>query len=305
MKRTGIIGAGLISRQYYEGLKNSKKLNLVAVCDANENYVAKDLYAEYNFYTDHLEMLKTERLDYVIISTPPASHYQLAIDVLNAGVNVIIEKPVVLQMERLKKLIDSAKSKNLDFQTMYHWQNGQEVEEFLKEYDKTKVSKISVKVLDPYSADGKIINADKVKLEGAWIDSGVNALSYAKCFLDFNSVDVIEVTVKRCEKTTLPIYVTAKLVIDGVDVDITVDWTKNKNDKRSSLIYDGRRIDILHSDQTIYDGEKTIRCDDMPRLTRHYYNFFVKNIKDRGETADTLKIHQALFAVRDGYETLI
>ncbi len=304
MKRTGIIGMGVISRAYFEGITKTEKLKLVAVCDKEKEYPTKDIYDDFRYYDDYLTMIKREKLDYVIISTPPASHYQIAKNCLTAGVNVIIEKPVVLQMGLLHDLIKTAKAKNLDFQVMYHWQNGEEVEAFLARYDRKKISKICVSVLDPYSSDGVSINADREQLAGAWIDSGVNSLSYVKCFLDFDSVEIEDIQIQRCARTNLPICAAVKLTIDGVDVEITVDWTKGQNCKQSTLTYDGREIAVSHSKQTIYDGDTVIKCDSKDRLSRHYYNFFVKNLKARGDTADTIKIHEVLLRVRDKYEEM-
>ncbi len=305
MIKVGIIGMGTISRHYLRGIKESKELNLVAVCDKNENYATKELYGEYKYYAEYLSMIKGESLDCVIISTPPATHYQIAKECLTAGVNVIIEKPVVLEMNLLKDLYSLADKSGLEFKVMYHWQNGQEVEELLKRYDKNQIKSIKVCVLDPYCNNGQTINDDRVILEGAWIDSGVNALSYAKCFLDFNQYEIKCIEVKKCAKTGLPIYAHAKLKIDGVEVEILVDWTTGKELKQSEIVFGDNTINISHSLQTIYDKETKIECNDMVRLTRHYYNFFTKNINESSNQDATVKIHDILFNVRSKYEEFV
>ena len=69
-------------------------------------------------------MIEKEGLDYVIISTPPKSHYEIALNSMKRGVNVIIEKPAVLNMKEYDDLLNYAADHDLIFEVSYHWQNG-------------------------------------------------------------------------------------------------------------------------------------------------------------------------------------
>ena len=104
MKKVGIIGLGTITEYYLEGIKNSNTLELTAVCDTLINSVSKKYYEEYPFYLDYKEMISKEGLDYIIISTPPKSHFEIAKHALENNVNVIVEKPATTNLNDLQFL---------------------------------------------------------------------------------------------------------------------------------------------------------------------------------------------------------
>lgn len=296
MKKAGIIGLGTITKYYLKGLEESKVLKLVATCDVLEQAVSRSYFSEYPFYLDYKEMIEVEDLDYVVISTPPASHYEIASYALEHGVNVIVEKPAVLDLDKYEELVELARSQGRIFEVMYHWQNGSEVLGFNEHFDTSKISEIHVTVLDPYSQDAVTINDDKVKLSGAWVDSGVNSLSMIKMWLDFEALEVIDTNIQKCEKTGLPIYADVELLIDGVKAFITVDWRKHINHKESWVILDGEKIEIRHSDQSIVREVLEMKYDDMERLQHHYYNYFSR-YDENVDVEASYRIHKVLLDV--------
>lgn len=301
MKRAGLIGIGTITKDYALGLEKTKKFSLVSICDIKDNPIGKDLFPKKTFYKDVDKMLKEEHLDMVIISTPPATHYDLIKKCFSYGVDVIVEKPCVLDISQFSELAKIAKTSHLKFIVSYHWQNGEEVRKFNRFFDKNKIEKISIHVDDPYSKDGANINDEKIPLEGCFIDSGVNAISLIKMWLPFKTFEIKNTEIIYAKNVKLPIYSHVFLDIDGVPVDIEIDWRNNKNFKCTKVVYEGREVIINHSEQTIFDGNKIIRCDDMIRLTRHYYNFFTL-LKDKSNYINSFKIHNLLLKVRDHYE---
>ncbi len=304
MKRVGIIGMGVISQYYINGMKASKALRLVAVCDKEEGKATRQVFDEYAFYTEYLTMIREEGLDYVVLATPPATHYEIAKNCLLAGVNVLVEKPVTLEKPLFDDLMRIAKEQGKELQTMFHWRRGSEAEKFIELYDGSKITAIRVCVLDPYCEDGVSIKPDRVGLAGVWMDSGVNALSFIKGLLPFDSVKIEGVSLTRCAKTGLPVKIDVRLTIDGVAVEINGDWTRGENDKRSLITYEGREILVDHSKQTIFDGETQLAYDDMERLARHYYNLFAVSFQEGADQTDAVKVHETLFAVKEYYETI-
>nr|WP_269323785.1 Gfo/Idh/MocA family oxidoreductase [Lactobacillus delbrueckii] len=68
-----------------------------------------DQYGISRVYDDYLEMLKDDQVDTVYVATPSSMHYQMCLDSLAAGKNVICEKPFVFTTEEaleLKQLAD-------------------------------------------------------------------------------------------------------------------------------------------------------------------------------------------------------
>ena len=105
--KVGIIGTGGISNAHMGGYKAiPDRVEMTAVCDIDEEKVKA--YAErYNvprWYTDYNEMLAKENLDAVSVTTWNAAHKGAAIAALNAGVNVICEKPMAMNAEEAEEM---------------------------------------------------------------------------------------------------------------------------------------------------------------------------------------------------------
>lgn len=104
--RFAIIGCGQNAHKHGEVILDVPQLELVAVCDSNlskaEDFAS--LYKVRKVYIDYRELLEKEDLDFVSISTPHASHYEIAKNALNSRVNVLVEKPLALSLREAKEL---------------------------------------------------------------------------------------------------------------------------------------------------------------------------------------------------------
>jgi len=301
--KTVLIGAGQISLEYQKGLNDSDYIDLRAIVDIDKNAIGFNVFPNTRRFFG-VDELSSEDVDLAIVSTPPATHFDIIKKCLKKGWNVIVEKPFSLTMDSVIEAYEIAKDSGVFLNTSYHWQNGEEVKTFNKLYDPKLIKRIDITVNDPYSVNGTSINTEKVCLAGAWIDSGVNALSLIKTWLPFNETKVVSVDTAFADNVSLPIYCKAELEIDGVPATITVDWTNGINSKKTRLLYHDREILINHSEQAIVDGETVHNCNTMPRLTRHYYNYFTRLRLD-GNYSETVAIHRLLFKVKDTYDKKI
>ncbi|MCK5236862.1 MAG: Gfo/Idh/MocA family oxidoreductase [Deltaproteobacteria bacterium] len=107
-----LIGCGRIAVKHSQLLHEMDDVTLKAVCDSKKER-AEEYGKKYgcNYYTDYKEMLQKEKLDAVNVLTPSGSHAEIGIDVANAGVNVIVEKPMALRLEDAEALTEAC-SKN-------------------------------------------------------------------------------------------------------------------------------------------------------------------------------------------------
>ncbi len=109
--RLGIIGLGNIGRYHAAYLLDGKvdRCELVAVCDAfekaTEPYQAKGLKT----FTDGEEFIKSGEVDAVIVATPHFQHTTLGIAALQAGVHVMVEKPISAHKADAERLIAESK----------------------------------------------------------------------------------------------------------------------------------------------------------------------------------------------------
>ncbi len=109
--RFGIVGCGRIAPRHAQSIAALPEAQLVAVCDKVESRVER-FAAEHHAQalTDYQRLLDRADVDIVNICTPSGLHAQMAIDALQAGKHVILEKPMALSLEDADQIIAAARS---------------------------------------------------------------------------------------------------------------------------------------------------------------------------------------------------
>ena len=296
METIALIGLGRIAKNYTAGIAASKRFSLCAVCDLSPAAASVAEYAAYRHYTDYRELIARERPAWILIATPPKTHYEIAAYALSNGVNVLVEKPATTTAEDYWSLCALAREKKRVFDVMFHWQWGSEVPPLRALCSGGHLGEIQVNIFDPYSDDGVCIRPARVGLCGTWLDSGINALSFVNCLLPFDTYQILAVKAQHCPASGLPLFVEAELLIDGVRVSISVDWREQKNPKFSRLLLDGRAIEVDHMARTVTDGASCVSYAEGDRLLEHYLNLF-EHAEMAGAGESTHRIHQILFEV--------
>jgi predicted dehydrogenase len=110
MMRAALIGTGQIARQHLSCLRELPAVEVAAVCDLSPAMAesASERFGIKAWYTDHRRMLDEVRPDVVHVTTPPPSHFSLAMAALDAGAHVLVEKPATVTFEELETLIGRA-----------------------------------------------------------------------------------------------------------------------------------------------------------------------------------------------------
>lgn len=121
--RVGIIGGGGIAQAVHiPGWRNLPEVEIVGVADVSEATARKAAAAaggNTQAFTDYNELLK-QNLDAVDICTPNKIHTPAALAALNAGVNVICEKPLAVTTAEVKQMGELADKKKLKLMTAQH-----------------------------------------------------------------------------------------------------------------------------------------------------------------------------------------
>ena len=111
----GIVGAGMIVKDFLSFTHELPEIKLEAIVARNiENL--KNLQNTYNIkqiYTDLDECLSSPSIDTIYVAVPNNLHYSVAKKALEAGKNVICEKPFTLDYHETVELFELAESKNL------------------------------------------------------------------------------------------------------------------------------------------------------------------------------------------------
>lgn len=112
-----LIGCGRISPNHIAAAK-ANNLEFAAICDViaanmKDKKLKFDLDDSVKQYTDYHEMLEQEKPELVAIATESGKHAQIALDCMDYGCNLIIEKPVALSITDADQIIKKAKKLNL------------------------------------------------------------------------------------------------------------------------------------------------------------------------------------------------
>ena len=111
--KVGIIGTGWIADAHILELKKMPDVEIVAGADLvpgkAEAFFKKWGVEGVRCYPDHKSMLEAEELDAVNICTYNMTHAVCAIDSLNAGVNVLLEKPMCVTIEEAVEICRAEK----------------------------------------------------------------------------------------------------------------------------------------------------------------------------------------------------
>ena len=112
--RVAVVGAGYVASHHLAALKRLDFVELVGICDSN--VAAAETLAKRFGITQvaaNLAGLASSRPQVVHVLTPPASHATLAIEALDMGCGVLVEKPMADTVAECTAMIDKAREKGL------------------------------------------------------------------------------------------------------------------------------------------------------------------------------------------------
>ena len=145
----GLIGFGGMGKWHTEILENVPEIELAGIYDIKEE--KRKLAEEAGFHTYETEeaMLADESIDVILVATPNDTHRPIALRAMEAGKNVIVEKPATLSLKELTELEDMA-GKTGQFLTVHQNRRWDEdlltVREILKDQTMGEIFRIESRV---------------------------------------------------------------------------------------------------------------------------------------------------------------
>ena len=117
--RYALIGCGRISTNHIKAAVNNG-LELVAVCDVLPEHMDAVLEKhglqsdpKIRRYTDYKELLDQEKPELVSIATESGSHAEIALEAIDRGIHVIIEKPMAMSISDAEEIIRRSRKKGV------------------------------------------------------------------------------------------------------------------------------------------------------------------------------------------------
>ena len=113
MLQAGLVGFGMAGRVFHAPLLSSVEgIQLAAVMERNTSKGA-ERYPGLKTFRSLEEMLADASLDLFVVATPSGTHFELARQILGAGRNVVVDKPVAVHSAQIAELIALAREKNV------------------------------------------------------------------------------------------------------------------------------------------------------------------------------------------------
>jgi predicted dehydrogenase len=112
--RIGLIGGGITGQLRAQALRRIADARLVAIAavDQKEADTARREHPGLRILANGETLAKDDGIDAVIITTPAATHESLGIACLGAGKHLLCEKPLAVDVEACRRLIDAARAAN-------------------------------------------------------------------------------------------------------------------------------------------------------------------------------------------------
>jgi predicted dehydrogenase len=108
-----LIGCGNWGRNYLRVFHELAGVRPAAVCDLKEENLSWAKRHHPGLFTteNYEELLRREGLDALVIAVPASSHFDFALKALEAGKDVLVEKPLALKTSQARQLLDLAHKK--------------------------------------------------------------------------------------------------------------------------------------------------------------------------------------------------
>ena len=120
MLRAGFIGFGRMGITHLSILNTHPNVRVAAICDQSKTMLKiLKKYITVEIYTDYRKMIESEALDFVVISTPSASHSEIIDYAILNDLHVFTEKPFAMTSHDGKKTINLLDGKPLVNQVGY------------------------------------------------------------------------------------------------------------------------------------------------------------------------------------------
>jgi len=113
--KTVIVGAGSIAEEHVQSLARIPQAQIVAVCDLDIQRAAKlaSRFGIPGVFTSVGEMIEREKPDVAHVLTQPQNHVSVALECVNAGCHVFVEKPLGVSVRSCHELKSAAERRRV------------------------------------------------------------------------------------------------------------------------------------------------------------------------------------------------
>ena len=293
-----LVGCGVISANHLNAVSKLNNVKVVALCDVEPERAEarrEKFSLDCSIYTNYYEMLESEKLDAVHITTPHYLHFPMAKAALEKGINVFLEKPACISNAELDELMRIEKESSaklcVSFQTRYNpaTQLAKKIAAedggVLRAYASLFWNRDNA-----YYATGSWRGRMETEGGGVLINQAIHTLDFICCLMG-KPVSVIASTSNHClDKTKYDVEDTADGLVrfeNGTTANFYATNSFPGNDNVSVVFYTKNHRVEVQSNKIYLDG---YMIND-PSLSAVYYG---KQVYGNGHECLIAKYYEAL-----------
>ncbi|MDB5085479.1 MAG: oxidoreductase domain protein [Bacilli bacterium] len=135
--KIGFIGTGGIAKNHLTNLSKIENVTVSAFCDIQLERAeqAARQWLDAKSYTSVSQMLDDQKLDGIYICIPPMAHGEAEYSVIERGIPFLVEKPLAIDRELPRQILQQIQDKNLITSVGFHWRymdSTQKAQELMK-----------------------------------------------------------------------------------------------------------------------------------------------------------------------------
>ena len=290
----GIIGPGSIANNFADALKECYSGELAAIASYNDDR-RKTFGDKYNIhnnlrFNNYDELLNSQEIDAVYISTPHTLHAELSIKAAGKGKHILCEKPAAINFMQGEKVINAVREAGVFYKEGFMYRCHPQIPGLL-DLLKNKVVGDVIKINASFGFDMKKIIPEhrifnKELAGGAILDVGLYPVSFSRMIAAISSN----------KKFINPVSISAKAEIGKTGVD-EFSYAKMKFDNGIIAEVQTAIMKNLNNNAIIECSEGKIILDNpwIPGRDGGPYKTFIKIVKNGNEEIKEFKGPEHLF----------
>jgi len=253
--RVGIVGCGQMGRWHLDSYRANPRVEVVAFADTNlVNAERFALEAGGKAYASVGEMVREARLDAASICTVPATHREIALELLSARVHVLCEKPLAVSAAEAEEMARKADEQKRFLIPAFKFRFHDEVREAKKLVEKGSLGRISSFRLmfgADFPVDGSWYGDKRLAGGGVMMDNGPHAVD----LIAYLFGPIAAVTAQTSRSQELAVEDTAQLICrmaDGIVGTVDLSWSVGVPSKAYLEIYGDIGTALLDAEGVTY-----------------------------------------------------
>ncbi len=298
-----VIGCGVIVPNHLYAIEKLDGLNLVAVCDIDEEK-AKNIAEKYGvkYYTDYKQMAENEQLDGVHICLPHYLHKEVTVYFLEKNIQVLCEKPMAINSADGQEMIEAAEKYSTRMDIIFQTRVGsaaKTVFETIKSGKMGKVQKIFAQVKwkrgKEYYNNGKWRGILEQAGGGSLINQAIHTLDIARLMAD-SEIKNVSSQIANLNHAYIEVEDTVNAVVTFESGAVLTFYSTNNNFESElpsiKAICENGVIELTGSDAVITLNDGTVIKNDRDKET-----FF--GVKEEYGTSHIAQVHRFYFGSDD------